>query len=184
MSDTCNSRRQTYLREAHATVAHLSTISAHNSKSCFVPVTSYDLKQVKAVPSRPVYTVGSATSSPRAAPLTASLQVTSTTCKTPLVNPNPNYIHEQIRTWRGKHKKRNNKHTPDPWATLPLSEKSQLKVTNFAPWDSPFQSSNPTVSVYRHHVHPAMETVAQKMSLAIEKKQETRWYTTCVCNYI
>ena len=48
-----------YLVEARATTAHVSTISADNSKSCWPPVASYERKHVKAVPSRPVYTVGS-----------------------------------------------------------------------------------------------------------------------------
>lgn len=59
--------------EARAAVTHVSIMSPHNSKSFRQPVTSYDRKQVKAVPNKPVYTVGSTTWSLR-------FQVSSTTC--------------------------------------------------------------------------------------------------------
>lgn len=45
--------------EPRAASAHVSTISAHNFKSCWLPVASYALKQVKAVPRTPEYTLGS-----------------------------------------------------------------------------------------------------------------------------
>lgn len=61
-----------YLREVRARVTHVSMISEHNSNSFWEPVTSYDLRQVNAVPSKPVYTVGSTTS--------LRFQVISTTC--------------------------------------------------------------------------------------------------------
>lgn len=64
------------LVKSRAIMAHESTISAHNSRSCCLPVASYDLKQVKAVPIKPVCTVGSMSFLHPSPPL---LQVASTT---------------------------------------------------------------------------------------------------------
>lgn len=76
MSAYSGSQPIIYLEEVRAETEHVSTISEHNSKSCSLPVTSYDRKQVKAVPSKPVYTVGSIP-----VPVLPSLShVTSTTC--------------------------------------------------------------------------------------------------------
>lgn len=72
--------KRLYLVEARATEAQVSTILADKSKSCWLPVTSYDLKHVKAVPSRPVFTVGSIPDPAQLPP--PSFHVTSTTCTT------------------------------------------------------------------------------------------------------
>ena len=58
-------------------MAHVSVISAHNSKSWWLPVASYDRKQVSPVPSKPVYTVASVILLPF--PSARALHVTSTT---------------------------------------------------------------------------------------------------------